>query len=162
MNFLVRCNFVQLYLLPNRYEYPGRHRNDWFDGGRYETYVPLPTSVKLLSNETTAFLKSLYLYRIIWLEPRTNFLLPRQLAVFTLRTGRPYIFVRYSLISCFVIRGKTRKTARAGCLAVAFLADTMSMGMLGIHIRNCLETLANIVWFSFLYYKIYKYLLLIC
>lgn len=39
--------------------------------------IPLPTSVKLRSKETTAFLKSLYLNRMTCLDPRTNFLFPR-------------------------------------------------------------------------------------
>lgn len=44
------------------------------------------------------------------------------------------------------MRGNTRKEARAGCLAVAFRADTKTMGMLGIHMRNCLEiACANIL-----------------
>lgn len=34
--------------------------------------------------------------------------------------------------------------ARAGCRAVAFLAETSVMGMLGIHMRNCLATPASI------------------
>lgn len=39
--------------------------------------IPFPTSVKLLSKDTIAFLKSLYLKRINFLDPRTNFRFPR-------------------------------------------------------------------------------------
>jgi hypothetical protein len=61
--------------------------------------------------------------------------------VLTFCTGSPYIFVKYSLISCFVIRGRTLNIALAGSLAVALVADVIIMGMFGIHIRKPLDTL---------------------
>ena len=48
----------------------------------------------------------------------------------------PYIFVKYSLISCFVILGTTRNVAVAGCVNVAFFAPTITIGIDGIHILN--------------------------
>lgn len=43
--------------------------------------------------------------------------------------------------------------ARAGCLAVAFLADTRVIGMLGIHMRNCLAAPASIFGFYVLVFQ---------
>ena len=55
----------------------------------------------------------------------------------TFLMGRSQIFVKHSLISCLVILGAVRKMAKAGCVAVAFRADTIVSGMCGIHMRNC-------------------------
>jgi len=40
--------------------------------------------------------------------------------------------------------GDVRKMAKAGCVGVAFLADTIVKGKCGIHIRNCLPARAAI------------------
>ena len=59
--------------------------------------------------------------------------------------SHPYIFVRYSLISCLVILGSTRKVAVAGYRVVAFFAPTNTIGIVGIHMRNWFATFANML-----------------
>jgi len=57
-----------------------------------------------------------------------------EFTVFTLTTGSLYILVRYSLTSCFVIRGRTLNTAFAGVVSVGRIVLTSVIGIVGIHI----------------------------
>ena len=57
----------------------------------------------------------------------------------------PSNIVLLTLISCLVIRGSVRKTAYAGFSAVAGLAETSVIGIVGIHMRNCFPTLDAMV-----------------